>query len=258
MNATQQAVYDDTVVRQFSIMTVVWGVVGMLVGVIVASQLAWPELNFGIPFLSYGRLRPLHTNAVIFAFGGCALFATSYYVVQRTCHTALFAPALAKFTFWGWQLIIVLAAVTLPLGYTSGKEYAELEWPIDILIAVVWVAYAIVVFFQLLTNGVLTRLQVFRYSDSMIVGSQPDTGTPPFIGSGRIAYQPFEDLLMGFSLCLLACALWIYWGRRGVQREPMSGPPIWRTWAARKSGSTSTTSPAGADPGGAGHGKPSA
>ena len=93
MNATQQAVYDDTVVRQFSIMTVVWGVVGMLVGVIVASQLAWPELNFGIPFLSYGRLRPLHTNAVIFAFGGCALFATSYYVVQRTCHTALFAPA---------------------------------------------------------------------------------------------------------------------------------------------------------------------
>jgi len=146
MNATQQAVYDDTVVRQFSIMTVVWGVVGMLVGVIVASQLAWPELNFGIPFLSYGRLRPLHTNAVIFAFGGCALFATSYYVVQRTCHTALFAPALAKFTFWGWQLIIVLAAVTLPLGYTSGKEYAELEWPIDILIAVVWVAYAIVFF----------------------------------------------------------------------------------------------------------------
>ncbi len=138
--------YDDTVVRQFSIMAVVWGVVGMAVGVLVASQLAWPELNFGIPWLSFGRLRPLHTNAVIFAFGGCALFATSYYVVQRTCHTKLFLPKLAAFTFWGWQLVILLAAITLPLGYTSGKEYAELEWPIDILIAVVWVAYAVVFF----------------------------------------------------------------------------------------------------------------
>jgi len=91
-------------------------------------------------------LRPLHTNAVIFAFGGCALFATSYFVVQRTCHATLFAPKLAAFTFWGWQLVIVLAAVTLPLGYTTSKEYAELEWPIDILIAVVWVSYAIVFF----------------------------------------------------------------------------------------------------------------
>ena len=131
-----------------------------------------------------------------------------------------------------------------------------------------WVAYAIVLFFQLLTNGVLTRLQVFRYSDSMIVGYQPDAGPPPFIGSGRIAYQPFEDLLMGFALCLLAMALWIYWGRRGVQREPMSGPPIWRTWAARRrsgssgstastSGSTSTSA-AGADPGGPGDREPTA
>ena len=146
MNTSQHAVYDDTVVRQFSIMAVVWGVVGMLVGVFVASQLAWPELNFGIPWLSFGRLRPLHTNAVIFAFGGSALFATSYYVVQRTCHTTLFLPKLASFTFWGWQLVILLAAISLPLGYTQGKEYAELEWPIDILIAVVWVAYAVVFF----------------------------------------------------------------------------------------------------------------
>jgi len=126
-------------------MTVIWGIVGMLVGVIIAAQLVWPELSI-VEWLSYGRLRPLHTNAVIFAFGGCALFATSYYSVQRTCHTPLFAPGLAAFTFWGWQLIIVLAAVTLPLGITSGKEYAELEWPIDILIAVVWVSYAIVFF----------------------------------------------------------------------------------------------------------------
>jgi len=146
MNSSQHAVYNDSVVRQFSIMAVVWGVVGMLVGVIIASQLAWPELNFGIPWLTYGRLRPLHTNAVIFAFGGCALFATSYYVVQRTCHTALFLPKLAAFTFWGWQLVILAAAVSLPLGFTQGKEYAELEWPIDILIAVVWVAYAVVFF----------------------------------------------------------------------------------------------------------------
>ena len=130
----------------FALAAVVWGVVGMLVGVIIAAQLAWPELNLGISWLSYGRLRPLHTNAVIFAFGGCALFATSYHVVQRTCQTPLFLPKLAMFTFWGWQLVIVLAAVTLPLGITQGKEYAELEWPIDLLIAVVWVSYAIVFF----------------------------------------------------------------------------------------------------------------
>ncbi len=143
---SQATTYSDKVVRQFSIMTVVWGVVGMLVGVIIAAQLAWPELNLGISFLSFGRLRPLHTNAVIFAFGGCALFATSYYIVQRTCQVRLFAEGLATFTFWAWQLVIVLAAVTLPLGYTSGKEYAELEWPIDLLITVIWVCYAIVFF----------------------------------------------------------------------------------------------------------------
>ena len=99
-----------------------------------------------IGFLHFGRLRPLHTNLVIFAFGGCALMGTSFYVVQRTCHTRLFSDALAAFVFWGWQLVIVLAAITLPLGFTQGKEYAELEWPIDILIALVWVAYAIVFF----------------------------------------------------------------------------------------------------------------
>ncbi|MCC5859483.1 MAG: cytochrome-c oxidase, cbb3-type subunit I [Ectothiorhodospiraceae bacterium] len=138
--------YNETVVRQFAIMTVVWGVVGMGVGVLIAAQLIWPALNFEVPWLSYGRLRPLHTNAVIFAFGGSALFATSYWVVQRTCQTSLFLPKLASFTFWGWQTVIVLAAITLPLGITQGKEYAELEWPIALLIAVVWVAYAVVFF----------------------------------------------------------------------------------------------------------------
>jgi len=136
--------YNYRVVRQFAVMTIVWGIVGMLVGVVIAAQLAWPVLNFDIPWLTYSRLRPLHTNAVIFAFGGCALFATSYYVVQRTCHVRLLSDRLAAFTFWGWQLVIVAAAITLPLGITTSKEYAELEWPIDILIAVVWVAYAIV------------------------------------------------------------------------------------------------------------------
>ncbi len=138
--------YEYSVVRQFAIMTVVLGIVGMLVGVFIASQMAWPVLNFDTSWLSFGRLRPLHTNAVVFGFGGSALFATSYYVVQRTCHTRLFAPQLAQFTFWGWMLVIVLAVVTLPFGYTSSKEYAELEWPIDILITVVWVAYAVVFF----------------------------------------------------------------------------------------------------------------
>jgi cytochrome c oxidase cbb3-type subunit I len=144
--ADARAYYNDKVVRQFAIMTVVWGVVGMAVGVIIAAQLLWPALNFDVPWLTYSRLRPLHTNAVIFAFGGSALFATSYYIVQRTCHARLFSDRLTAFTFWGWQLVIVLAAITLPMGITQSKEYAELEWPIDLLIAVVWIAYAVVFF----------------------------------------------------------------------------------------------------------------
>jgi cytochrome c oxidase cbb3-type subunit 1 len=142
----QSRTYNDLVVRQFTIATVIWAIVGMTVGVLIAAQLMWPELNFDVPWLTYSRLRPLHTNAVIFAFGGSALFASSYYVVQRTCHVRLFSDALAAFTFWGWQVVIVLAAITLPLGLTQGKEYAELIWPIDVLITLVWVAYAIVFF----------------------------------------------------------------------------------------------------------------
>jgi cytochrome c oxidase cbb3-type subunit 1 len=146
--------YNYKVVRQFAIMTLVWGIVGMLVGVVIAAQLVWPQLNFDVAWLSYARLRPLHTNAVIFAFGGCALFATSYYVVQRTCHARLFGGPLVAFTFWGWQLVILLAAISLPLGWTSGKEYAELEWPIDILITLVWVSYAVVFFGTILKRKV--------------------------------------------------------------------------------------------------------
>lgn len=138
--------YDDYAVRNFTIMAVVWGVVGMLMGVIIASQLAFPELNLGIAEFSFGRLRPLHTNLVIFAFGGCSLFATSYYVVQRTCQVRLQFPTLSRYTFWGYQAVIVAAIISLPLGFTQSKEYAELEWPIDILLLVVWVMYAIVFF----------------------------------------------------------------------------------------------------------------
>ncbi len=141
-----QTTYNYKVVRQFTVMTVVWGIVGMLVGVIIAAELVWPDLNMQLEWLHFGRLRPLHTNAVIFAFGGSALFATSYYVVQRTCQTRLISDGLAAFTFWGWTAIILAAAITLPLGITTSKEYAELEWPIDLAIAVVWVSYAIVFF----------------------------------------------------------------------------------------------------------------
>ena len=143
---TPPVAYNDRVVVQFSLATVLWGIVGMAVGAFIAAQLYWPELGHGIPWLSYGRLRPLHTNAVIFAFGGSALMATSLHVVQRTCGVRLISDRLAAFVFWGWQAVIVSAAITLPLGLTQGKEYAELEWPIDLLITAVWVAYAVLFF----------------------------------------------------------------------------------------------------------------
>ncbi|MCB9758504.1 MAG: cytochrome-c oxidase, cbb3-type subunit I [Alphaproteobacteria bacterium] len=136
-------VYDDAVVKKFIIATVIWGAVGMLVGVILALQLAWWPANLGLPWTSFGRLRPLHTNAVIFAFTGNVLFAGIYYSMQRLLKVRMFNDHLSNFHFWGWQTIIVGAAVTLPLGMTQGKEYAELIWPIDLAIAVVWVAFAV-------------------------------------------------------------------------------------------------------------------
>jgi cytochrome c oxidase cbb3-type subunit I/II len=135
--------YDDKIVKMFTIATVVWGAVGMLVGVLVASQLAHWKMNLGLEWVTFGRLRPLHTNAVIFAFAGNAIFAGIYHSTQRLCKARLFNDLLSKLHFWGWQLIIVLAAISLPMGWTTGKEYAELEWPIDILITLVWVVFAV-------------------------------------------------------------------------------------------------------------------
>ncbi len=137
----EEFVYDDAIVRKFMLATMIWGFVGMLVGLIIALQLAWPAANTGISFLSFGRLRPLHTNAAIFAFAGNAIFTAVYYSTQRLCKCRMWSDTLSKLHFWGWQLIIVSAAITLPLGITQGKEYAELEWPIDLAIAVVWLGF---------------------------------------------------------------------------------------------------------------------
>jgi cytochrome c oxidase cbb3-type subunit I/II len=135
--------YDNRIVRMFLIATTVFGIVGMLVGLLIALQLVMPQLNFGIEYTSFGRLRPLHTNAVIFAFVGNGIFAAVYYSMQRLLKTRMFSDLLGRIHFWGWQLIILSAAITLPLGLTTGKEYAELEWPIDIAIALIWVVFGI-------------------------------------------------------------------------------------------------------------------
>ena len=140
--------YDDRIVRLFVLATVIWGFVGMLVGAIIALQLPFPEANLG-KYLSFGRLRPLHTNAVIFAFAGNAIFAAIYYSTQRLCKARMYSDVMSKVHFWGWQAIIVAAAITLPLGLTTSKEYAELEWPIDIAIAAVWVTFAVNFFMTL-------------------------------------------------------------------------------------------------------------
>ncbi|MFP6849404.1 MAG: cytochrome-c oxidase, cbb3-type subunit I [Pseudomonas sp.] len=150
-SAVTQPAYNYKVVRQFTLMTIAWGVLGMCVGVLLAAQLVWPELNFDTPWLSFGRLRPLHTSLVIFGFAGSAQFAASYYAVQRTCQTRLFSDKLAAFTFWGWQLTILSMLVTLPIGLTTTKEYAEIEFTGAVWMAIVWVVYGIV-FFTTLTQ----------------------------------------------------------------------------------------------------------
>jgi cytochrome c oxidase cbb3-type subunit I/II len=144
--------YDNKIVRNFAYATILWSLVGMLVGVIIAFQLAFPALNFGISFISFGRLRPLHTNAVIFAFVGNGIFTGTYYMLPRLLKTCMWSKALSNIHFWGWQLIIVFAAITLPLGLTEGKEYAELIWPIDIAVALIWVVFGVNMFGTILTR----------------------------------------------------------------------------------------------------------
>jgi len=135
--------YDNKIVRMFGGVTILWGIVGVLVGLLIALQLAFPVMNFNLPWLTFGRLRPLHTNAIIFAFVGNGIFTSVYYSMQRLLKTRMFSDLLGRIHFWGWQLIIVAAAVSLPLGFTQGKEYAELAWPIDIAVALVWVVFGI-------------------------------------------------------------------------------------------------------------------
>ena len=146
----QKFSYDDKIVRMFALATLIWGLVAMLIGVWVALMLAWPAASFGLEYFAFGRLRPVHTNAAIFAFAGNAIFAAVYYSTQRLCKARMWSDWLSHLHFWGWQLIIVLAAISLPLGITQSKEYAELEWPIDILIALVWVGFFGVNFFMTL------------------------------------------------------------------------------------------------------------
>jgi cytochrome c oxidase cbb3-type subunit 1 len=154
--------YNDRVVRLFLLAAIVWGLVGMSVGLYAAAELAWPVLNFDIPWLTFSRIRPDHTFGVVFAFGGSALMATCYYVVQRTCHARLAWGGLAAFTFWGWQLVCVLAMATMPLGITQSKEYAEPEWFIDILTTIVWVSFG-AVFFATLARRRIQHIYVANW-----------------------------------------------------------------------------------------------
>jgi cytochrome c oxidase cbb3-type subunit I/II len=146
MSNLEQFSYDNSIVRKFAIASVVFGIVGMLVGLTIALQLVFPALNFDLPYTTYGRLRPLHTNAVIFAFVGNGIFMGVYYSLQRLLKAPMYSKLLSNIHFWGWQAIIVAAAITLPLGLTSSHEYAELEWPIDIAIALVWVVFGVNMF----------------------------------------------------------------------------------------------------------------
>ncbi|MGJ1420412.1 cytochrome-c oxidase, cbb3-type subunit I [Sphingobacterium spiritivorum] len=142
----EQFNYDNKIVRNFGLATIIWGIVGMSVGLLVALQLVWPDMNFGIQYTTFGRVRPVHTNAVIFAFVGNAIFMGVYYSLQRVLKARMFSDVLSKLHFWGWQLIIIVSAITLPMGFTSSHEYAEMEWPIDVAITLIWVVFGINMF----------------------------------------------------------------------------------------------------------------
>src|SRR6476659_8654179 len=181
--------YDDDIVRKFLIATFIWGLVGMLVGLVIALQLAVPSLNVS-PWLTFGRLRPLHTNAVIFAFAGNAFFTGAYYSSQRLLKARMFSDGLSRFHFWGWQAIIVSAAITLPLGFTQAKEYAELEWPIDIAIAVVWVAFAVNFF-----GTIARRRERHLYVAIWFYAAAPDAFMQGGYGHNAVAFFPTTPFL---------------------------------------------------------------
>ena len=141
INTLETFYYDNKIVRNFAWATIFWGLAGMLIGVIVAFQLANPDMNMGTQYTTFGRIRPLHTNAVIFAFVGNGIFMGVYYSLQRLLKARMYSDVLSKIHFWGWQLIILSAVLTLPLGFTTSKESAELEWPIDIAITLIWVVF---------------------------------------------------------------------------------------------------------------------
>jgi cytochrome c oxidase cbb3-type subunit I/II len=204
--------YNDGIVRAFLLATLVWGLVGFLVGLYVALLLVRPEWSFGIPYLTLGRLRPLHTNAVIFAFGGNAIFAAVYYSTQRLCKARMWSDLLGWLHFWGWQLVIVLAAITLPLGITQSKEYAELEWPIDLLIAVVWLIFFggnflmtlihrrerhlyVALWFYIATIVTVTILHVFNNLVVPVFGASLHAGSSETIKSYSL-YAGVQDALM--------------------------------------------------------------
>ena len=183
---TDKFEYDNTIVRNFAIAMMGWAIVGFLVGLIVALKLVWPNFLGGLPELSYGRLRPLHTNSVIFAFVGNAIFMGVYYSLQRLCKARMYSDLLSKIHFWGWQLIIVAAAITLPLGITTSKEYAELEWPIDIAITVVWVIFGWNMF-----GTIFKRREKHMYVAIWFYIAH-------FYGCG-VAYRKFFELPVSFS-----------------------------------------------------------
>jgi cytochrome c oxidase cbb3-type subunit I/II len=238
--------YDDDIVRKFLAATILWGVVGMLVGVIIALQIGWRPANLGLSWTTFGRLRPLHTNAVIFAFGGNVVFTAIYYSMQRLLKVRMWSDALSRFHFWGWQAVIVGAAITLPLGMTQAKEYAELIWPIDLAIAVVWVAFAINFFATIAVRRVqhlyvaiwfymsfVITIPVLHIVNSLAVPATLTRSYPVFAGltDGLVQWW-YAHNAVGFFLTTPFLGLMYYYLPRAAERPVYSyGLSIIHFWS---------------------------
>lgn len=228
--------YDDDVVRLFFGASVLWGVVGMLVGVTIALQLAWWPANLGLPYTTFGRLRPLHTNAVIFAFTGNICFTGIYYSLQRLLKVPMWSRTLSRLHFWGWQAVIVAAAVTLPLGLTQSKEYAELIWPIDVLIAVVWVVFAVNFFGTIATRKVkhlyvaiwfymsfVITIPILHIVNSLAVPATLTRSYPVFAGlTDALVQWWYGHNAVGFFLTTPLLGLMYYFLPRAAERPVYS------------------------------------